>query len=181
MTSQLPYELLYLILVEACQIDDDIFALTTDIPDYPASIETRRVCRCVAIVPLVCKTWHAIATPLAYETVVLGSERRTNLLARTLLENPSLGRYVRKLRVEESFGDAPRIILESIPELTDLYIYLGADVKDGRVGDLSEGLKAVSPKRLVLCATLPSHAATKSLVRELYAFIETSPKLVRKY
>ncbi|KAJ7836206.1 hypothetical protein B0H13DRAFT_1464319, partial [Mycena leptocephala] len=73
---------------------------------------------------LVCKDWLRVSTPLLYNVVVLHSKAQSKALDTTLKKNPDLGRYIKKLCVEDGFGPSMQGILKTAPNITDIFLSL---------------------------------------------------------
>ncbi|KAI0733864.1 hypothetical protein BC629DRAFT_1571846 [Irpex lacteus] len=67
--------------------------------------------------PLVCKQWHRIITPLLYATVELRTEAGMRLLANTLAATPALGLLIRHLRLNAGYGLQLYTIVKSAPNI----------------------------------------------------------------
>ncbi|KAJ7607144.1 hypothetical protein FB45DRAFT_846981 [Roridomyces roridus] len=94
---------------------------------------------------LVCKSWLRVATPLLYNVVVLRSKAQAKALALTLSKNKDFGRFIRYLRVEGGYGAPLRTILQSSPDVTDLFIDLDIWSSDNPCG-LCAGLGMINPE-----------------------------------
>lgn len=100
-------------------------------------------------VPLVCKRWLRIATPVVYGTVVLRAGSQAQALVQTLGAHPEFGSFVRRLRVEGGFGAPVGKILQAAAQLRELHISLDLTSKDN-VKAMCKALPAVNPACLSL-------------------------------
>ncbi|KAJ7630254.1 hypothetical protein FB45DRAFT_747309, partial [Roridomyces roridus] len=73
---------------------------------------------------LVRKSWLRVDTSLLYNVVILRTTAKANALSNVLLNNPEIGPFIRKLRVEGGFGSAMLRILGNSPNITDLFLSL---------------------------------------------------------
>jgi hypothetical protein len=139
----LPEELIAEILSPALTVSDDVFSDTSDISPFTEYLEPS------SSYLLVCKAWCRIGTPLLYNVVILRSKAQAKALGRVLSKKKELGRFIKRLRVEGGYGSPMAVILESAPNISDLYIsfeILSADSASG----LCTGLFLISPTRVIL-------------------------------
>jgi hypothetical protein len=160
MASKLPNEMLHEILLPVLGISDGEFA-DTDL--FSPTISASR-----SSTLLVCKHWLRVAYPILYSTVIIRSSNQARALAHSLMANKSLGKYVRKLRLEGGYDFARRILLLT-PNITDIYLSLFVWSSDG-VGGLCSSLSLINPYRVILYdePVLPRNNAS---VRRLFAKI----------
>lgn len=99
----------------------------------------------------VCKRWMRIGTPLLYETVVLRSKAQVLALRAALDGNPALCKYIKKLRVEDTYGMAIADVMQMCSAVTDLWISLRLKANGLETGKgLQKGLKHLNPKTVIL-------------------------------
>ncbi|KAH7050361.1 hypothetical protein BKA62DRAFT_459626 [Auriculariales sp. MPI-PUGE-AT-0066] len=98
MAHKLADELLKDILSPPLLVPDDMFANRDTVSPFS------KVDRSAADVLLVCKRWMCVGTPALYHTVVLRSMAQAKALASALRRCPDFGTYIRRLRVEGSYG-----------------------------------------------------------------------------
>ncbi|KAJ7671835.1 hypothetical protein B0H17DRAFT_1141381 [Mycena rosella] len=142
MSVILPDEIVSEILSPALKVSDELFSDTSDVSpfaDYSPSTSAYL---------LVCKDWLRVATPLLYNVVVLRSKAQANALEKVLRSSPAFGRFIKKLRVEGGYGMAMHTILQSAPNITDLFISLTIWSSDGTQG-LCKGLSLINPDRVI--------------------------------
>ena len=113
MAHKLADELLKEILSPPLLVDDALFADTGAVSPFSRAMYS------AADVLHVCKRWMRVATPSLYETVVIRSKAQAQALAAALKHNKDFGRYVKKLRLEGSYGDYPSVIARNCPNITD--------------------------------------------------------------
>ncbi|KAJ7053972.1 hypothetical protein C8F01DRAFT_1374872 [Mycena amicta] len=160
-----PDELISEILSPALRVPDVLFSDTSNVSpfaDYAPSSSNYL---------LVCKGWLRVGTPLLYGTVVIRSKDQARALARTFSENEDadLGRFVKKLRIDSGYGIPMRVIFQSIPNLTDLYLCLDVAAPDA-VDPTCKGLQLVSPTTLILkghSSLSPGKSANSKLISKL--------------
>ncbi|KZV97070.1 hypothetical protein EXIGLDRAFT_731872 [Exidia glandulosa HHB12029] len=72
---------------------------------------------------LVCKAWRAVGEPILYETVVVRSLAQAHTLMDAFRANPTLGGYVRRLRMEGAYGVAGSQIIHFVAAtVSDLWL-----------------------------------------------------------
>ncbi|KAJ7136666.1 hypothetical protein C8R44DRAFT_767613 [Mycena epipterygia] len=106
---------------------------------------------------VVCKAWLRVGTPLLYNVVILRSKAQAKALCETLSDNEELGKFIKKLRVEGGYGAPMRTILQSSPNISDLFLSLEIRASDGTAG-LCNGLPSINPTRLILRDAGESHS-----------------------
>jgi hypothetical protein len=143
MAAKLPDELLNEVLSPALSIPDHEFASTS--PRSPFSF----VAQSSSSMLLVCKRWLRVAYALLYHTVVIRSPGQAQALADSLKANKSLGRHIKKLRLEGGYGGATHGIFTLAPNITDLYLSLMIWSNDS-VSGLCRSLSIVNPSRVIL-------------------------------
>ena len=186
--SDLPDELLHDILAAACWIDVDLFTDTHTSFRFVAAETSeaddddnhrREHSSSATTVPLVCKRWLNVSTPLIYETIILRTTHQARCLARTLLNDYTLGLNIRKLRVEGGMGVPVNKILHFAPNMTHLFVELVGDKEENTLG-LKLGLEVINPTVVVLKhRAMPRYnRRISSLVGELCQFIPKWTNLV---
>ncbi|KAJ6463030.1 hypothetical protein C8R47DRAFT_1157842 [Mycena vitilis] len=143
-SPSLPDEVISEILSPALKVPDDMFAHNdsgiSPFATYNASSSA---------VLLVCKAWLRVATPLLYNVVVLRSKAQAKALERALIHDGDLGRWIKRLRLEGAYGTPMHAILQSAPNVTDLFLSLDISAADNTCG-LCTGLPLINPKRFIL-------------------------------
>lgn len=178
--SDLPDELLHDILAAACRIDVDLFADTRTTP-RSSTAETSRAGNddtyrsqpsSATAVPLVCRRWLNVSTPLIYETIILRTKHQARCLAHTLLNDYTLGLNIRKLRIEGGMGVPVNKILHFAPNVTHFFVELVGDKEESMLG-LRPGLEVINPTVVMLMhRAMPRYNRRVSpLVGELCQFI----------
>ncbi|KAJ7139115.1 hypothetical protein C8R44DRAFT_975071 [Mycena epipterygia] len=166
----LPDEIISEILSPALKVSDELFSDTSEVSpfaDYSPSTSAYL---------LVCKDWLRVATPLLYNVVILRSKAQANALEKVLRSNPDFGRFVKKLRVEGGYGPAMHAILQSTPNITDIFLSLLIWSSDGTQG-LCKGLPLINPHRVIVVDP-PIHKPLKNqhlaaLAKALFRCIPT--------
>jgi hypothetical protein len=143
MAAKLPDELVNEVLSPVLIIPHDLFARTGTTSPFsfvPQSSSTML---------LVCKRWLRVAYALLYHTVVIRSPGQAQALADSLKSNKSLGRHIKKLRLEGGYGAMTHRIFSLAPNITDLYLTLMIWSNDG-VSGLCRSLSCINPSRVIL-------------------------------
>jgi hypothetical protein len=143
--SKFPDELLHEILSPVLSVPDDKFSSTNERSPFSISNLTGSS----ATMLLVCKRWLRVAYPLLYHTVVIRSSGQAHALADSLNANLTLGRHVKKLRLEGGYGAALHKILTLASNITVLYLSLNI-WSDDSVSGLCRSLTAINPSRVFL-------------------------------
>jgi hypothetical protein len=143
MTAKLPDELLNEILSPALSVPDEKFSSTS--ARSPFSL----VSRSSSTMLLVCKRWLRVAYALLYHTAVIRSPGQAQALADSLKANKSLGRHIKKLRLEGGYGISTHGIFTMAPNITDLYLRLMI-WSDDSVSGLCRSLPIINPSRVIL-------------------------------
>ncbi|KIO12487.1 hypothetical protein M404DRAFT_993472 [Pisolithus tinctorius Marx 270] len=187
--SDFPDEILHDILAHVFWVDEDVFACpkpmsslwavseaTEDGSDTQETQHHDDVTR--TAVPLVCKRWLNVSTPLLYETVFLRTRPQVVCLARTLLSDYTLGQNIRKLRVECGLGVPVNKILHFAPNIAQFVVELVWEKEEHTIG-LGAGLQAINPSKIVLIQrSMPRYNRRISpLIAELCQYIPTWTKL----
>ncbi|EJD42359.1 hypothetical protein AURDEDRAFT_168660 [Auricularia subglabra TFB-10046 SS5] len=168
MAQQLADETLAAIFFDHFDVSDDDFACITS-RQSPFAL---RPFGSSSNVLLVCKRWMRVATPLLYETVILRSGAQAASLAFALKSSPSLGLYIKKLRVEGGFGAAGARILEASPYITDLWLTLDLYAQDRTIPMYTAMANRVNPRRLLVYGrTLPKNGNSNNAVDMLCQYI----------
>ncbi|KAJ6568642.1 hypothetical protein B0H19DRAFT_989151 [Mycena capillaripes] len=143
MADTLPDEIISEILAPALKVPEAMFSnLSPKSPFAKYSVSS-------SMALLVCKAWLRVATPLLYNVVVLRSKAQCRALHAALYQNPDLGRFIKKLRVEGGFGTHMEYILKAAPNITDVFISLQIHSSDSSFG-LAAGLPLIDPIRLII-------------------------------
>ncbi|KAJ7736220.1 hypothetical protein DFH07DRAFT_109042 [Mycena maculata] len=145
MANNLPDEIVSEILSPALKVSDDAFSDTSGSNSSPFASYSESSSAFL----LVSKAWLRVATPLLYHVVVLRSKAQASALDTALRENPELGRFIKKLRVEGGYGACMHKIIKSAPNVTDLFVDLSVWSSDNVAG-LVRGLPLMNPTRVVL-------------------------------
>ena len=177
----LPDELVGEILSPLLQVPDRLFSNTLNISPFATPSQSS------SILLTVCKQWMRVATPLLYHVVVLRSKAQAQALEFALKQNPSLGQYIKKLRLEGGFGPSMYKILATAPNVTDLCLTLELWSTD-TVSGLVKGLHLINPVNLILREGIwlgrhskgaPDNNCTRLLTQALCSAIEGWHTLVR--
>lgn len=123
--ERVPDELLHIILSPCLDVPDRLFVNDQlhPSPFAPKPSPSGNAEPCKSIL-LVCKRWLRVCTPLLYEVVIIRSSAQARALARSLQGDASLGKYIRKLRIEGAYGASMQKILTASPKLTDFFLTL---------------------------------------------------------
>ncbi|KAJ7160940.1 hypothetical protein C8R46DRAFT_1106018 [Mycena filopes] len=141
----LPDEIISEILSPALKVSDEAFSGTLGDPTSQFMMFTEST----SALLVVCKSWLRVSTPLLYNTVILRSKAQAQALAATLKENPDFGRFVKRLRVEGGFAIAMLKILQSSPNITDVFLSMDIISGDNACG-LCRGLALLDPVRVTV-------------------------------
>ncbi|KAJ6469022.1 hypothetical protein C8R47DRAFT_800769 [Mycena vitilis] len=143
MARLLPDETLLQILGPVLSVPEEDFSdLSGTSPFAKYSLSTSNLL-------LVNKAWLRVGTPPLYEVAILRSLAQALALGRTLERVPSLGRFVKKLRVEGGYGPIMETVLRFSPNISHLCIPLDIRSPDNTAG-LCKGLPFLNPERLIL-------------------------------
>ncbi|KAJ7602497.1 hypothetical protein DFH06DRAFT_1115658 [Mycena polygramma] len=145
MANHIPDEIISEILSPALRVSDATFSALTRTGDSPFMTFSESSSAFL----VVSKAWLRVATPLLYSVVVLRSKAQAQALAATLKANPTLGRFIKKLRVEGGYAISMLKILQSSKNITDLFLSLEIDSSDNACG-LIRGLPLVDPVRVII-------------------------------
>lgn len=183
--SDIPDEILHDILADIFWVDEDVFACPTPMSSLWAASratddggDTQDISNVRrTAVPLVCKRWLNVSTPLLYETVFLRTRLQARCLSRTLLNDYTLGQNIRKFRVECGLGIPVNKILHFAPNITQLIVELVGEKEEHTIG-LGAGLQVINPSKVVLIQrSMPRYnRQTSPLITELCQYI---PKWTR--
>jgi len=143
MTCGLPAELLIEILSPSLLVPDAMFA------DNGAVSPFSKVDRPASNALLVCKDWMRVVTPLLYYTVTLRSMAQANALEFALTNNPEFGKFIRRLRIEGSYGDIIWELVKAAPNVIDLCMTLSVRSDVSSAG-LIRSLAYIKPRSVVL-------------------------------
>jgi hypothetical protein len=175
MADNLPDEIISEILSPALKVPEHMFSDLS-----PKSLFAKYSVSSSAAL-LVCKDWLRVATPLLYSVVVIRSKAQARALHDALRNNPDLGRFIKKLRVEGGFGTPMHHILQSAPNITDLFLCLQIHSSDSSSG-LATGLPLINPTRLIIfddSDSLLKNKAVLQLISTLEGCVMKWTNLVR--
>ncbi|KAJ7896782.1 hypothetical protein B0H14DRAFT_2678709 [Mycena olivaceomarginata] len=139
----LPDEIISEILSPALKVSDEVFSDTSEVSPFAKYAES------TSAYLLVCKSWLRVSTPLLYNIVILRSKAQAKALSLALAGNKELGQFIKKLRVEGGYGTPMLTILQSSPNISDLFVSLEIYSSDNTSG-LCKGLSLLNPNRLIL-------------------------------
>ncbi|KAJ7896788.1 hypothetical protein B0H14DRAFT_2678749 [Mycena olivaceomarginata] len=139
----LPDEIISEILSPALKVSDEIFSDTNEVSPFAKYAES------TSAYLLVSKSWLRVSTPLLYNVVILRSKAQAKALSLALAGNKVLGTFIKKLRVEGGYGAPMLTILQSSPNISDLFVSLEIYSSDNTNG-LCKGLSLLNPNRLIL-------------------------------
>ncbi|KAJ6515264.1 hypothetical protein C8R45DRAFT_955864 [Mycena sanguinolenta] len=167
--NSLPDEIISEILSPALKVSDELFSDNSGVSPFATNSES------TSAYLLVCKSWLRVATPLLYNVVVLRSKAQAKALSLALSQNPDLGRFIKKLRVEGGYGPPMRIILQCAPNITDLFLSLVIYSSDNTSG-LCKGLPLINPTRLILRDLIHRPLENKMISQLTEALIQSLSK-----
>jgi len=174
MACRLADEILDVILSSVLEVADDDFISTAT---ESGPFARRDYSTADALV--VCKQWMRVATPLLLHTCIVRSMAQAEALATTLNKNPELAQYVKRMRIEGSYGMSAKRILEQTKNIDELAITMPISAKDN-AKPMYSVLGALRPWRLVLCDfTRPTCAQSMFAVEAVRALVKSSDSLVR--
>jgi len=153
MAHKLADELLREILSPPLLVSDAMFEHTGDVSPFS------KVEKSAADVLLVCKRWMRLATPSLLHTVVVRSMPQARALSSMIKRNPEFGTYIRRLRVEGSYGNYILDAVSAAPHITALCLTLTV-WSDVKVDGLVKSLALIDPTRVIL--TLAPKKALKN-------------------
>ncbi|KAJ7611795.1 hypothetical protein FB45DRAFT_1009613 [Roridomyces roridus] len=153
--NSLPDEIFSEILSPAMKVPDEKFA------DFAVTSPSQEHSESSSAYLLVCKSWLRVGTPLLYDVVILWSKAQAKALAQALSKNKHFGQFIKHLRVEGGYGEPMRTILETAPNIIDLFLSFDISASDDVAG-LCEGLAFIQPRRLLARdnSTRPAHHKT---------------------
>ncbi len=148
MTETIPNELLEAILFHALTIPTAVFEAWRTHRTFCSSPQSG-----VSSLLLVSKRWHRLGTPALYESVILRTSAQVQAFAQPLTDRRdkerTLGRYLRRLRIEGGFGSAVIKVLTAAPAVSTLYLGFDLTNHDSMSG-LTRTLKKVNLEHLLL-------------------------------
>ncbi|KAJ7756219.1 hypothetical protein B0H16DRAFT_1539043 [Mycena metata] len=147
--ATLPDEIISEILSPALKVSDEAFSHDSESARTFTKSPFMTFTESTSALLVVCKSWLRVSTPLLYHTVVLRSKAQAQALAATLKANPDLGTFIKRLRVEGGFAISMLKILQSSPNITDLFLSLDFASGDNACG-LCRGLALVDPIRVTV-------------------------------
>ena len=131
---------------------------------------------------LVCKSWHAIATPFLYETVIIRSAGQAYALARTLETSPSLAGHIVNVRLEGAYRRLDAIFKRCI-NLKAVYLLMHQVALTDEIDALCDSFFWINPRKFVLAGyylgDIPGDATQTEVFRELCFAIPSWTNLVR--
>ncbi|KAF7357666.1 F-box domain-containing protein [Mycena sanguinolenta] len=150
MAVHLPDEIISEILSPALKVSDEAFSDTSLESPFAG-----RYCESSSAFLLVCKAWLRVATPLLYHVVVLRSKAQATALELALRQNPELGRFILKLRVEGGYGASMLKIIKAAPNVKEMFVSINIWSADN-VSGLVRGLPTMDLTRVIMYDT-PHH------------------------
>jgi hypothetical protein len=141
--NSLPDKIISEILSPMLKVSDEVFSDTSDVSPFAKYSES------TSAYLLVCKSWLRVATSLLYNVIILRSKAQAKALSVALAGNKQLGQFIKKLRVEGGYGPPMHTILQSSPNVSDLFLSLVIYSSDNTNG-LCKGLDPINPTRLIL-------------------------------
>ncbi|KAJ7490950.1 hypothetical protein FB451DRAFT_628251 [Mycena latifolia] len=141
--NSLPDEIISEILSPALKVPEEVFSDTSPVSPFAQYSESS------SAYLLVCKSWLRVATPLLYNVVILRSKAQAKALGQALADNKDLGQFIKKLRVEGAYGKPMGTILQSSPNISDLFLSFEIYAADNTNG-LCSGLPFLNPTRVIL-------------------------------
>ncbi|KAJ7490980.1 hypothetical protein FB451DRAFT_628667 [Mycena latifolia] len=141
--NSLPDEIISEILSPALKVREEVFSDTSRVSPFAQYSESS------SAYLLVCKSWLRVATPLLYNVVILRSKAQAKALGQALTENKELGQFIKKFRVEGAYGAPMGTILQSSPNISDLFLSFEIYTTDNTNG-LCAGLPFINPTRIIL-------------------------------
>ncbi|KAJ7605914.1 hypothetical protein FB45DRAFT_464044 [Roridomyces roridus] len=169
MVRNVPDEIIHEILSPGLFVADDAFTAIS------SSSPTRSSTESSSAILLVSKSWLRVATPLLYHTVILRSKGQAQALAAALRANPTLGRFIKKLRVEGGYAISMHKILQTAKNLTDICFGLQFQLGDNVCG-LCRGLPLINPVRVVLAHTVKRGSISEQTRKFVDILVECIPK-----
>jgi hypothetical protein len=175
MAQDLPCELIREILAPILNVPDKMFRdVTSEISPFarPSFVSSSSVV-------CICKAWMNVATSLLYQVVILRSKVQARALERTLRKNATLGRNIRKLRVEGGYCSAMRIIIASAPNITEFGILMDVRSTDS-VNGLCSSLSSINPCHVVIldCLDTRRNAQLNELAEKLNLCLKSWTNMV---
>ncbi|KAF8172755.1 hypothetical protein K438DRAFT_1851031 [Mycena galopus ATCC 62051] len=170
MSNHLPDEIISEILSPALRVSDVAFSTLSGSDTSPFM----RFSESSSAFLVVCKAWLRVATPLLYSVVVLRSKAQAQALAAALKENPDLGLFIKKLRVEGGYAISMHKILQTSKNITDLFLSMTIATSDNACG-LCRGLPLLNPVRVIVDAARPWTRGSKEAQKLLEKLAECIP------
>ncbi|KAJ7490955.1 hypothetical protein FB451DRAFT_1552517 [Mycena latifolia] len=141
--NSLPDEIISEILSPALKVPEEVFSDTSRVSPFAQYSESS------SAYLLVSKSWLRVATPLLYNVVILRSKAQAKALGQALTKNEELGQFIKKLRAEGAYGKPMGTILQSSPNISDLFLSFEIYAADNTNG-LCTGLPFINPTRIIL-------------------------------
>lgn len=168
--DSIPDEILKEILFDVLTVPDDDFSKADGPSPFGHNLTSS------SDMLLISKHWLRVATPLLYECVILRSTPQAQAFYNALRgkAGPQLKRFVRRIRLEASFGAVTDKIFTALPEISDLFLKLPSSA-DEKVNGLIQSLHKLSPTRVILDFT------EESLWKNTYLMSEALCKALRTW
>ncbi|KAJ7790352.1 hypothetical protein B0H14DRAFT_2396487 [Mycena olivaceomarginata] len=138
MAKTIPDELILEILSPGLRVPEATFSDTAPLNAMHDSDPVKSTVSSSAVL-LVCKAWLRVATLVLYHVIVIRSKAQARALEAALHDNPDLGKFIRRLRLEGGFGASMQKILNHAGNITDIFISLEIHASDSTAG-LAYGL-----------------------------------------
>lgn len=105
-----------------------------------------------SVILVVCKQWLRVATPLLYHTVIIRTKRQATSLDKALKSNPSLAKFIKRLRLEDVHGKVFAHIVRISPGIQDLCLCFkvvsGESASHAQMNALTNSLSLINPTTL---------------------------------
>ncbi|KAH6909296.1 hypothetical protein BKA70DRAFT_1278108 [Coprinopsis sp. MPI-PUGE-AT-0042] len=139
----LPDEIVKEILSPALLVPNEAFASTSwksPFANYQLTSST---------ILVVCKDWLRVATPLLYETIILRSKAQAQALALAVKNDPQLGKFIKKVRLEGGYGNSVHEIFKHSPNIRHLWQKGGLSSNES-ISGYAKAFKLVSLEALIV-------------------------------
>jgi len=176
MACKLADETLAVILSIVLEVaDDDFISMQTDSGPFARRDYS------TADALLVCKRWMRVATPLLLYTCIIRYTAQAQALANALKKNPELAQFVKRMRIEGSYGASVKQFLTQTKQIDELAISM-PDLSKDNAKPMYSVLGTLCPRRLVLFNFSSTGNAQSIFAAEaLRAFLRSSESLVRGF
>ncbi|KAL5486158.1 hypothetical protein ACEPAI_7202 [Sanghuangporus weigelae] len=143
--DSLPDELVKEVLSDVLAVSEDEFSHVGPLSPFGRKVSSS------SDALLVSKRWLRIGTPILHESIVLRSSAQADALYGFIRGNfgSQVKGYVRRIRLEGSFGAVVGKIFTVLPNISDLYLRLPSH-RGENVNGLLQGLLRLNPIRLIL-------------------------------